>query len=370
MKTHNPNRLFAYWAILIPCMTTAALMLSVICSGSFSLPGNPMPGNIFETGFLLGILWFLGLLLTLRIKTGRMQTYNVYKDSQGREVGREKSDDIVDTVSDSFFYPLLARFVIFPLVAAAIMYYAVYLLLSLLITVLPYLLAVLCIFIAGWTAVSLTKQLRGDENTDTLLNLTARHYGLPVIVAATLFCMTTVLQSAVTFLSQFSEAKLPLAIWYIFLGLSVLSGVLFLIGIILLIRNPEGAKNRRSTAALVSIAFAGVGLSGIFDALLPLLLVVTNSFTLSPSAITWSFRIIVMLCALTFALIAFYRDKKLRKNNTFYNSALKFLLLISVLSAASNIMGIILIPLMLFFWKKYFAKPLPAEATAPAGVYA
>lgn len=361
MKPHNPNRVFAYWALLIPCMTTVALLFTAICSGSFTLSENPMPGNIFDTGFLLGILWFVGLLVTLKIKVGNMQTYKVYKDSQGREIKREKSDDVSDAISDSFIYPLLARFVILPLMGAAMIYYAVYLLLSLLIVVLPYLLGALCIGLAIGIVMWLNKQLHGDENTDSLFNLTARQSGLPIMVAATLFCMPNVLQSVITFLCRFSENTPPAFIWYIIIALPILSGILFLTGIFLMIRKQKEAGSPRSAAVLVSLVLAGLAMSGILDVLSILLYNSVDSIALNPYDMSFYSRIILALCALIFALVSFLRDKELRKQNRFYNSALKLLLLISVLAAAANLLNIVLIPLMLFFWKKYYAEPGPAE---------
>lgn len=361
MKTHNPNRVFAYWALLIPCMTTVALLFTAICSGCFTLSENPMPGNIFDTGFLLGILWFVGLLVTLNVKVGNMQTYKVYKDSQGREIKREKSDDVSDAISDSFIYPLLARFVIFPLMGAAMIYYAVYLLLSLLIVVLPYLLGALCIGLAIGIVMWLNKQLHGDENTDSLFNLTARQYGLPIMVAATLFCMPNVLQSVITFLYRFSGITPPAFMGYIIIALPILSGILFLTGSFLMIRKQKETRSPRSTAVLVSLVLAGLAMSGILDVLSILLYNSIDSIALNPYDVSFYSRIILALCAMIFALVSFLRDKELRKQNRFYNSALKLLLLISVLAAAANLLNVVLIPLMLFFWKKYYAEPGPAE---------
>ncbi len=88
--------------------------------------------NMFES-WLCPILYIVGLCITIFDPIPEYTSWLVYKDPDtGKELGREKDYDIIEVMFNSFILPLLMRFVVYPLVAAAIIYYPIMVVLALL----------------------------------------------------------------------------------------------------------------------------------------------------------------------------------------------------------------------------------------------
>ncbi|MFI3286006.1 MAG: hypothetical protein R3Y08_05060 [Rikenellaceae bacterium] len=92
--------------------------------------------NLFES-WMTPILYVVGLCITIFNPVPKYTSWLVYKDRDGKETHREKDNDIIEFMFNSFFLPMLIRFFVYPMVAAAIIYYPIMCILALVEAIIP-----------------------------------------------------------------------------------------------------------------------------------------------------------------------------------------------------------------------------------------
>ena len=127
--------------------------------GGFYTDGNPMKRNIFEAGAFFYILFGLGLLLSLLQSVGVVDTFYIFRGLNGRLYAK-KSGDITDTIMGHVIMPLLTKFLIMPFIYAAVIYYILYIVLSVALAALPYIAVGLAVCILVFFLVRLWKSTR------------------------------------------------------------------------------------------------------------------------------------------------------------------------------------------------------------------
>ena len=132
---------------MIKVLTAITAVCAIMGSVSMIIAGDTsmsIEWNMFKS-VLFYPLFFIGIIASFWQKFSSYDTYNVKKDSSGNEISREKSGDITDFLMGHVIMPLVTRLILFPLMVAAIIYYPLMGLLSLLGVILPYLLAILLV---------------------------------------------------------------------------------------------------------------------------------------------------------------------------------------------------------------------------------
>jgi hypothetical protein len=124
---------------LLIAATVAWITWRIISSGSVDV--NPLNSNIFESSLIVPLM-IVSFFIGLKFSVPERETRIVGEDRHGNRKDLGRSWDIMDTMDDQIIYPLLARFLLYPLLISAAIYYVLYLLFELLSFVLPFLLMV------------------------------------------------------------------------------------------------------------------------------------------------------------------------------------------------------------------------------------
>lgn len=177
-------------------------LISVFCGG-FALSENPLPGDITKIGGGMGIFYFLGLLATLGLKVGKFRTghyvvdeYGNYKKDKNGNKKFEESGDIIDSMSDNIVMPLVTRFLLYPCAAGAIIYYACYAVLAILMFIFPLFMGALFIGIIVWAFYELKKDFQPlfgsaiGANFESDISLSE---GMALVYAAIIMGMTAII---------------------------------------------------------------------------------------------------------------------------------------------------------------------------------
>lgn len=104
--------------------------------------------NMFKS-VLIWPLYIFGFFATLSLSADSYETHSVEVNQWGqptKDLGREY--DVIDDTMGGILWPLLQRFILFPLMAAAAVYYALYFILNLLSGIFPYILCI--VLFAAW----------------------------------------------------------------------------------------------------------------------------------------------------------------------------------------------------------------------------
>ncbi|NDV45992.1 sel1 repeat family protein [Paludibacter sp. 221] len=128
-------------AMIVMVVVAVAYAALALFRGSLNFNMNP---NYFQSWMAVP-LFIVGFFLMLREKTSSYQSYNVYEDGFGNKK-YERNDDVIESMTGGIIMPLLQRFVIFPLVAALMIYYGLFLLLAIIEGIFPLFMAVVFIF--------------------------------------------------------------------------------------------------------------------------------------------------------------------------------------------------------------------------------
>lgn len=112
-----------------------AVMLGVLIYAWGSVDFN-IQWNMFES-WLMPILYIVGLCITIFDPIPKYTSWLVYKDRDGKEVGREKNNDIMEVLFNAIVLPFLIRFIVYPMVGAAIIYYPLMVIIVLVEAVIP-----------------------------------------------------------------------------------------------------------------------------------------------------------------------------------------------------------------------------------------
>lgn len=137
-----------YKALSIASIAVLAFIsLTLIIGMIRGWTGFSMEGNMFKSP-LTPFLWVVGFILGLKQKTESYKFYDVYESSSGSK-RYEESHDMTDAMMGSVIMPLLQRFVLIPLAIAAVIYYALYLLVKIVSGILPYLMLVIAVAALG-----------------------------------------------------------------------------------------------------------------------------------------------------------------------------------------------------------------------------
>lgn len=103
--------------------------------------------NMFASG-MLPIVYIIGLCITIFNPIPTLTSWLVYKDPHtGKELGRKKDYDIIEVLFNTFVYPFLMRFIFYPLVAAAIIYYPIMGVFALIEAIIPILFIIIIVAI-------------------------------------------------------------------------------------------------------------------------------------------------------------------------------------------------------------------------------
>lgn len=125
--------------IIISIFITAIVALLIYAWGKVDFN---IQWNMFES-WMTPILYVVGLCITIFNPVPKYTSWLVYKDKDGKETHREENNDIIEVMFNSFILPMLIRFFVYPMVAAAIIYYPIMCILALVEAIIPILFLVI-----------------------------------------------------------------------------------------------------------------------------------------------------------------------------------------------------------------------------------
>ncbi len=161
-------------SIAVLAFITFILILNMIRGWT----GFSMEVNMFKSP-LTPFLWVVGFILGLKQKTESYKTYDVYENKYTGEKRYEESGDITDSMMGGIMMPLIQRFILIPLAIAAVIYYAIYLLVKIISGILPY--CVLILAVAGLVGLLLF-YLRNGFKKQRLYIMAVISFGLALMM--------------------------------------------------------------------------------------------------------------------------------------------------------------------------------------------
>lgn len=144
------NQNFTYASYICGSLFTASSVFFIYEMFTYSDFGISIQWNIFKSAWF-SPLFIVGIILAI-VYWGRFghwssQTYNVYKDQNGKKYV-EKDNDITENIFTHFMLPILGHFVIEPIIYACLIFYPLMCVFALLGFILPYVIAIFLIVIA------------------------------------------------------------------------------------------------------------------------------------------------------------------------------------------------------------------------------